>query len=372
MDERWTNDGRTMDERFGRTIRTGVSLIELVVVISMIALIAGVSLPMILSSRSSARLLQCSNHLRQFGVASLNYLGAKNRFPPGTVGIAIPPQAEEFRQDTGSDSWRNITNSSFQLLLLPFMEGNSLVGEISPIFLSTNTQLIDFRNSGTPASWFGEIDGFQTLVTTIMPGSECPDDQVAAGTLILFGTQPVIKLEIDRLDGITSLDDRFADFFKANTAAKTNYAACSGAHSGGLWQDNLRNSFRGAMSSGEKINSAKIIDGLSNTVIIGETIGGVGSGSQDGGDRMRSSWAIGGLCRMRGEVPWMNDLNGIIAPSSLMLGNSRYSYPVGFGSKHVAGVNFVNADGSCETIAFNTDWKILYRKSGIADSKHNF
>lgn len=54
-------------------IRDGLTLIELLVVIGIIGVLAAMLLPAVQSSRSSARKLQCTNNLRQVGLAILNY-----------------------------------------------------------------------------------------------------------------------------------------------------------------------------------------------------------------------------------------------------------------------------------------------------------
>lgn len=356
----------------GGMIRGGVTLVELLVVIAIITLLAALGLSAILNARASARMAQCRNHLRQFGLATLNFESQKKRLPPGTVGIADSIPQEDFRSDVGPSSWRQKSNASFQVLLLPFMEQDALVGKISPNFMSLGATLGAIQADGSQATWYAELPGFETLVTSHLPYTNCPDDPVRADVQVLLATQPVMIRGEDWIDGLYSGQERIVDLNIKAGFAKTNYAACGGAHSGGLSRDPQRDAFRGSMSSGETITLAKIRDGLSHTVLIGETIGGVGDVYNDGEDHQRLSWAIGGLCRMRGDVPWMANFGGVIDPSNLLLGNRRYSYPVSFGSKHVAGVNFVMADGAVDTVAFGTDWKLLYRMAGISDQKIEF
>ncbi len=95
-----------------RKREAGFTLVELLVVIAIIGILIGLLLPAVQAAREAARKSQCSNNLKQFGLAHQNYLSAMGVFCPG--GLI-------------SFSGANLGNAyaSPSTMLLPFFEAGA-------------------------------------------------------------------------------------------------------------------------------------------------------------------------------------------------------------------------------------------------------
>ena len=101
-----------------RLRRRGFTLIELLVVIAIIAVLISLLLPAVQSAREAARRAQCTNNLKQMGLAMHNYHSAVGTFPMGnTIANAY------YSPMPSPTSWGTF---SAHALMLPYMEQTPL------------------------------------------------------------------------------------------------------------------------------------------------------------------------------------------------------------------------------------------------------
>jgi prepilin-type N-terminal cleavage/methylation domain-containing protein/prepilin-type processing-associated H-X9-DG protein len=106
-----------------RLLAPGFTLIELLVVIAIIAVLISLLLPAVQSAREAARRAQCTNNLKQIGLATANYLDQFGSYPPGGITRGVD-----------SSPWASGANSlNWRALVLPQMEGSNAYNAVNLI-----------------------------------------------------------------------------------------------------------------------------------------------------------------------------------------------------------------------------------------------
>jgi prepilin-type N-terminal cleavage/methylation domain-containing protein/prepilin-type processing-associated H-X9-DG protein len=108
--------------------RPGFTLIELLVVIAIIAILIGLLLPAVQKVREAAFRMQCSNNLKQLGLALHNYEGVNQKLPPASQ---IPWYPSGIDQDDFLD-FTDPFGPNWAVLLLPYIEQSALYNQANP------------------------------------------------------------------------------------------------------------------------------------------------------------------------------------------------------------------------------------------------
>ena len=103
--------GEAMSQR-----RRGFTLIELLVVIAIIAVLIALLLPAVQAAREAARRIQCTNNLKQLGLAFANYESSNNVFP---IGCRL---RHRMALCSGPGFGNNCQNTPWFVLMLPYIE----------------------------------------------------------------------------------------------------------------------------------------------------------------------------------------------------------------------------------------------------------
>lgn len=148
-----------------RPPRPGFTLIELLVVISIIGVLVALLLPAVQKGREAANRTQCQNNLKQLGLALHGYLGVNKVFPPAYVTANTSANGSAYGIAYG-DAYRNGPPGwAWGTLILPYLEQDNLYRTFRldlPCWATENAAAV---RTGVPAflcpSANGGRDGFE-------------------------------------------------------------------------------------------------------------------------------------------------------------------------------------------------------------------
>ena len=275
--------------------RRAFTLVELLVVIAIIGILIALLLPAVQAARESARRTQCINNMKQIGIALHNYHDVHKKLPPSDFhdnNLPVPPGAP----NPNPVRWCWLPRIS------PYTEQAALF------------EGLDF----TIHSWQG---GNYALISKQYPIFLCP-------------TSPYKELV------------REEEHFAAPqwVLSQADYASVAGDYKNatgiGFTPDYGNQSYanpvlRGMMGRwGWACRYNEVLDGLSNTMNVGECVGAFCITQNYGAQ----SWGT--------TAHPINHRNKDLAANLPTQANPRWDESIGFRSYHPGGANFLMGDGS--------------------------
>ncbi|MBQ9813669.1 MAG: DUF1559 domain-containing protein [Thermoguttaceae bacterium] len=308
----------------GGVKRSGFTLVELLVVIAIIGILIGLLLPAVQAAREAARRMQCTNNLKQMGLAFQNYHDVHNNFPFGAI-------------KGNHGAYGTLSGRNWRLFILPFAEQESLYSQL--------------RWDGVVTHSAYEIGGSFTnneiLKKHVIDMYVCPS---AYWKKIIKDAQA----------------KAFFDMYEAQVANYTGIVGASPDPAGradkikrmdlGVVADN------GALTYNDSRGMSAIVDGTSNTFIVGEQAG-VNEYGCPYNANYEGAWAGCSLSKKFSEMVPGEHLYGAglttvhKGPNYRRAGlegagpngeqnNASYTLNTVFDSKHGGGCNMLHIDGS--------------------------
>jgi len=295
-----------------RRIRTrGFTLVELLVVIAIIAVLIGLLLPAVQSAREAARRSNCTNNVKQLGLALHSFHNRGDKFPPASVRrVGV----------TGVDEWS--TNMiSWMGRLLAYMEQ-------ADVF-----ERLDFEIE--PGMGGSDATNYNRVARRIrISNFRCPSDP--------------------------------ARFSRDTANEPTNYAVCLG-------DSESHRTYRNVMDNNSKLGLRDVPDGTSNTMCVAEIV--VGHPFNEAANSSGGACAAGGVSNpsVRGRS-WLDATtvrdyayNTFFGPNADVTEcnlNSGGGFALGARSKHVGGVNILMTDGATRFVGDSVDVTTIWRRLG--------
>lgn len=285
-------------------LRNGFTLVELLVVIAIIGILIALLLPAVQAAREAARRSQCTNNLKQIGLALHNYVDTATVLPYGTPGCC------------------NVRGCNWSTMILPFAEQGAL--------FDTFDCRLQMRVAPNDAA-----------AMRIVPFYICPSDPASAEPVrdrfATHNPSPSLALWYPASIGPTSVDGCiYCDMPKAAQTDPDSYCCCSWNY--GTPKHDSCGVFGRHVSA---VKLEHILDGTSNTIMVGESRPIECNFHVAFGDNFPLA-------------PTNVPINAPFVSNNA--GDWRRN--CGYKSYHPGGANFLMADGSCHYLAETIDYRV--------------
>lgn len=370
-----------MGQRF--RLHSGYTLMESIVVLTIIGLIVALLIPAIQTAREAARRLHCQNNLRQQGIAAQGYHLNREQFPAESFYDGTPLYGED-----EDEAALDVNHASYRVRLLPFV-GQAIIQNVLDL-TATSEGIEDLSRMSIP-SFLCPSASYQRadIGSPLRYASHYYGIAGALGKTPSGSHYPTDPLQTEYVVDVRSLDE--------NVTLGGNIVLGPFANTG-------------TIIIGGNVTIASVIDGTSNTFLFGEISWNDYKAHRNWvrGTAITSRWAmlsdgtkipfpytqltsakgigenfpinigkqqarvVQDFVRPRPVIDEGNDTSTgadvgeseylefipILAP---VRGRGAGHSISGFGSEHVAGANFGYADGSVQFINEKTETSVLMR-----------
>jgi prepilin-type N-terminal cleavage/methylation domain-containing protein len=351
------------NEMLRRRSATAFTLVELLVVIAIIGILVALLLPAVQAAREAARRSTCVNHLKQLGLAVLNYEQSQKIFPTGEgwSGSATGDETDVRAATYPSDpNGKRLSGKGWILTILPQLEETALFDQFRAGGAFDGKGPFTDGMCRNPQPGFGltsKKNGVSVpeLMKTRLAVIQCPTDE-SVKQLSVQQYQWPCEVATTSYKGV--LDDTLLGDVVINGNDSTPYP------SGKVYKRDptRRDCHRGTRCRGifyrntwlAPIKLSKITDGTSKTVMIGEDVPAYNYHST-------AFYSNGDWCSCNLQ------LNRYINLPPEVSDPTAWWDAQGFRSRHPGGVHFCACDGSVHFIADSID-NVVFRVSCTRDA----
>jgi prepilin-type processing-associated H-X9-DG protein/prepilin-type N-terminal cleavage/methylation domain-containing protein len=263
-----TTDHRPLTTNFSAPRSTAFTLVELLVVITIIGILIALLLPAVQAAREAARRLQCQNNIKQLGLAVLNYESTLKIFPPSSLW---PLGDSNIVADNSINYGPN-----WVIMILPYIDQRPLYDAFYIKFAAQGSYCV----AGT--------DGTLTsLRATRLPFMICSTDDKNRTPFNASANVSMKKLGESWTRGNYAANASLAFMQPGSSVGypDARIDLSGGGKSSGGWKSML---MRGVMGANISVRMTEITDGTSQTIMLGEIRAGLTSVDP------RGIWAMSG------------------------------------------------------------------------------